>query len=86
MCDPHLVYAILEILTLLQRATENEYLDEVSDFISGFMFGDSAFCSMNQLGSTIPTGQTLPYNSRITIKYEMKSLATYGGTQTLGLN
>lgn len=29
MCDPQLVYAILEVLTLLQRATENEYLDEV---------------------------------------------------------
>ncbi|XP_006457944.1 hypothetical protein AGABI2DRAFT_64231 [Agaricus bisporus var. bisporus H97] len=28
MCDPQLVYAILEVLTLLQRATENEYLDE----------------------------------------------------------
>ncbi|KAF9446332.1 hypothetical protein P691DRAFT_708828 [Macrolepiota fuliginosa MF-IS2] len=28
MCDSSLVYAILEVLTLLQRATENEYLDE----------------------------------------------------------
>ena len=29
MCDPPLVFAILEVLTLLRRATENEYLDEV---------------------------------------------------------
>jgi len=29
MCDPHLVFAILEILTLLQRGTENEFVDEV---------------------------------------------------------
>ncbi|KAJ3513745.1 hypothetical protein NLJ89_g2774 [Agrocybe chaxingu] len=28
MCDPTLVFAILEVLTLLQRACENEYLDE----------------------------------------------------------
>ncbi|KXN92250.1 Phosphatidylinositol 4-kinase stt4 [Leucoagaricus sp. SymC.cos] len=28
MCDPHLVYAILEVLTLLQRGTENEFIDE----------------------------------------------------------
>lgn len=29
MCDATLVYAILECLTLLRRACENEYLDEV---------------------------------------------------------
>ncbi|KAF8969865.1 hypothetical protein BDZ97DRAFT_1937223 [Flammula alnicola] len=28
MCDPTLVFAILEVLTLLQRACENEYMDE----------------------------------------------------------
>ena len=28
-CDPPLVFAILETLTLLRRACENEYLDEV---------------------------------------------------------
>ncbi|TBU65484.1 atypical/PIKK/PI4K protein kinase [Dichomitus squalens] len=28
MCDPPLVFAILEVLTLLRRATENEFLDE----------------------------------------------------------
>ncbi|KAF8163506.1 hypothetical protein B0H34DRAFT_795214 [Crassisporium funariophilum] len=28
MCDPLLVFAILEVLTLLQRACENEYIDE----------------------------------------------------------
>lgn len=33
MCDPHLVYTILEVLTLLQRATENEYLDEVCNIL-----------------------------------------------------
>jgi phosphatidylinositol 4-kinase len=32
MCDPPLVYAILEVLTLLRRACENEFTDEV-----GFM-------------------------------------------------
>jgi phosphatidylinositol 4-kinase A len=30
MCDPPLVFAILEVLTLLRRACENEYTDEVS--------------------------------------------------------
>ena len=29
MCDPPLVFAILEVLTLLRRASENEFLDEV---------------------------------------------------------
>lgn len=29
MCDPSLVFAILEVLTLLQKACENEFLDEV---------------------------------------------------------
>lgn len=28
-CDPPLVFAILETLTLLRRACENEFLDEV---------------------------------------------------------
>ncbi|KAF9564367.1 hypothetical protein CPC08DRAFT_705318 [Agrocybe pediades] len=28
MCDPTLVFAILEVLTLLQRSCENEYIDE----------------------------------------------------------
>ncbi|KDR73543.1 hypothetical protein GALMADRAFT_227988 [Galerina marginata CBS 339.88] len=28
MCDPTLVFAILEVLTLLQRSSENEYIDE----------------------------------------------------------
>ena len=29
MCDPPLVFAILEVLTLLKRACENEFMDEV---------------------------------------------------------
>lgn len=29
MCDPPLVFAILEVLTLLRRACENEFIDEV---------------------------------------------------------
>jgi phosphatidylinositol 4-kinase len=29
MCDPPLVFAILEVLTLLRRACENEFMDEV---------------------------------------------------------
>ena len=29
MCDPPLVFAILEVLTLLRRACDNEFLDEV---------------------------------------------------------
>jgi phosphatidylinositol 4-kinase len=32
MCDPPLVFAMLEVLTLLRHACENEYLDEVSSF------------------------------------------------------
>ncbi|EEB95493.1 hypothetical protein MPER_05532 [Moniliophthora perniciosa FA553] len=28
MCDPPLVFAILEVLTLLRRACENEFIDE----------------------------------------------------------
>ncbi|CAK5277296.1 unnamed protein product [Mycena citricolor] len=37
MCDPPLVFAILEVLTLLRRACENEYLDEYNptyEFVS----------------------------------------------------
>lgn len=30
MCDPPLVFAILEVLTLLRQACENEFTDEVS--------------------------------------------------------
>lgn len=30
MCDTYFVFAILEVLTLVQRACENEYVDEVS--------------------------------------------------------
>jgi phosphatidylinositol 4-kinase A len=33
MCDPVLVFVILEVLTLLQRACENEYIDEVCDML-----------------------------------------------------
>lgn len=29
MCDPPLVFAILEVLTLLRRSCENEFTDEV---------------------------------------------------------
>lgn len=29
MCDPPLVFTILEVLTLLRRACENEFMDEV---------------------------------------------------------
>lgn len=29
MCDPLLVFAILEVLTLLQHSCENEFVDEV---------------------------------------------------------
>lgn len=34
MCDPPLVTAILEVLTLLRQATDNEFLDEVRLIIS----------------------------------------------------
>lgn len=30
MCDPPLVFAILEVLTMLRKACEGEFLDEVS--------------------------------------------------------
>jgi phosphatidylinositol 4-kinase len=30
MCDPPLVFAILEVLTLLRRSCESEFTDEVS--------------------------------------------------------
>ncbi len=29
MCDPPLVFSILEVLTLLRRSCEGEYVDEV---------------------------------------------------------
>lgn len=31
MCDPPLVFAILEVLSLLRRACENEFTDEVRE-------------------------------------------------------
>lgn len=36
MCDPPLVFAILEVLTLLRQATENEFLDEVRRMIPAY--------------------------------------------------
>ena len=33
MCDPPLVFAILEVLTMLRRGCENEFIDEVSSFL-----------------------------------------------------
>lgn len=33
MCDPPLVFAILEVLTLLRRSCENEFIDEVYNFV-----------------------------------------------------
>ena len=33
MCDPPLVFAILEVLTMLRKAREGEFTDEVSRFI-----------------------------------------------------
>lgn len=40
MCDPPLVFAILEVLTLLRRACENEFTDEVSVKLSIFEISD----------------------------------------------
>lgn len=37
MCDPSLVFAILEVLTLLQRACDNEHVEEVSSFTTRAM-------------------------------------------------
>jgi phosphatidylinositol 4-kinase A len=34
MCDPPLVFAILEVLTLLRRACENEFMDEARVHLS----------------------------------------------------
>ena len=34
MCDPKLVYTLLEALTLLQRACNNEFMDEQSAWIA----------------------------------------------------
>ena len=55
MCDPHLVFAILEVLTLLQRGTENEFVNEVRNVhrCSSTRLSNG-FDSMNQLGNIIP--------------------------------
>lgn len=73
MCDPHLVYAILEVLTLLQRATENEYIDEVCDGLHVLVpYETQICCSTNPLGSTTQIEPTSLYSSRIAIKLAMK--------------
>ena len=36
MCDPPLVFSILEVLTLLRRACEGEFLDEVTPRIHAY--------------------------------------------------
>ena len=33
MCDPSLVFSILEVLTLLRRSCEGEYVDEVRHYL-----------------------------------------------------
>lgn len=87
MCDPQLVYAILEVLTLLQRATENEYIDEVCYFF-GFEIRIklNSITSMNLPGSITPNEPTLLYSSQTTIKFAMKFLPTYLEMPNLGLN
>ena len=42
MCDPLLVFSILEVLTLLRRSCEGEYVDEVRH-----SFLHRVFCSIN---------------------------------------
>lgn len=37
LCDPPLVFAILEVLTLLRRSCENELIDEVCSRLRGLL-------------------------------------------------
>lgn len=37
MCNPPLVFSILEVLTLLRRSCEGEYVDEVSPLFSRYV-------------------------------------------------
>lgn len=63
MCDTPLVFAILEVLTLLRRACENEYIDEVrhSHFVIN-PFDLALQFSTIQSTSFTQTGQEQRYN------------------------
>jgi hypothetical protein len=56
MCDPPLVFAILEVLTLLRRACENEFIDEYNPTYE--------FCSDR-------TGITLQLTDSYTVRNEI---------------
>jgi hypothetical protein len=49
MCDPPLVFAILEVLTMLRRSCENEFTDEVCSFCF------FCSCGLNFSRSIIPS-------------------------------
>src|ERR1700744_6043677 len=51
MCDPPLVFAILEVLNLLQKAVAGEYRDEVISIVCSVMKGSTDLRSLTLSGS-----------------------------------
>jgi len=87
MCDPHLVFAILEVLTLLQRGTENEFVNEVRNVhrCSSTRLSNG-FDSMNQLGNIIPNEPRFRFSWPIIIKSGEKSLTIFCAMRIPGSN
>lgn len=59
MCDPPLVYAILEILTLLRQACDNEYYDEASSFLLRLLLLPFTLAHNTSCSTTLCTSSTL---------------------------
>lgn len=67
MCDPPLVFAILEVLNLLQQAAANESKNEVSvHFLPKLSI---EYCSLFLRGSSGLKGQESRYTFRIPLPY-----------------
>jgi phosphatidylinositol 4-kinase len=87
MCDPPLVFAILEVLTLLRRACENEFIDEVR-----YDWGARARCvlkypderSITPTGSTTLSVRTLRCSSATTTRSATISLRHCSGARASG--
>ena len=87
MCDPHLVFAILEVLTLLQRGTENEFVNEVRNIITARPLDlSNGFDSMSQPGNIIPNEPRFRFSWPIIIKSAEKFLIIFCAMQIPGLS
>jgi hypothetical protein len=87
MCDPPLVFAILEVLTLLGRACENEFTDEVSPCMSHLIqWFDAIRFSITTSMNSIPRVLESLYSFPMTIKSETRYWLCCIEMRTIGSN